>query len=471
METRINAEPEFIVRQDEEFGRWTIDDCPPERGLPSTDIVSREMTIPMDDDEVARAIRAHEVMHSKISPGTRYPEWVKRGWASDRAMRAVEEVRVNHLCDRIGVPVKQYLKDGGERSQAERTAELNKWSDAVYGVVINSECASLPEYIKGIKKHKPEWVKPLKAISKKIVKELKDVHMSELSSTEEGEYCPAPMGFAFTEKLATWLDNIAKLDPDEAQRNAEESEKKAPISEEEIMKSKPGHNDDDDSAAPYLAAWGQLNPTVATLDKTLPGSIARKRRASATGRNPRRIHRMLTDPERRIFDTRSRGKGGIILIDASGSMSFQESDIYEILINAPGALVAMYAENNDGSSGRPNLYVLAKDGKMVSEIPERQSGNNVDYPALVWAVMQRSSNKTPIIWVTDGAVTSVNGDYYDSLALQCFHFCKKERIMVANDVHIAKNILADLKVGRKPKWVWPQLFHSAHRKLLGKKIS
>ena len=187
METRINAEPEFIVRQDEEFGRWTIDDCPPERGLPSTDIVSREMTIPMDDDEVARAIRAHEVMHSKISPGTRYPEWVKRGWASDRAMRAVEEVRVNHLCDRIGVPVKQHLKDGGERSQAERTAELNKWSDAVYGVVINSECASLPEYIKGIKKHKPEWVKPLKAISKKIVKELKDQEYRDAMGDEDDE--------------------------------------------------------------------------------------------------------------------------------------------------------------------------------------------------------------------------------------------------------------------------------------------
>jgi len=471
METRITAEPEFIVRQDEDFGRWTIDDCPPERGLPSTDIVSREMMVPMDDDEVARAIRAHEVMHSKISPGSHYPTWIERGWASDRAMRVVEEVRVNHLCDRLGIPVKKHLIDGSERRQAERTAELNKWADAVYGAVINTECASLPEYFNGIKKHRPEWVKPLKAISKKIVREFSKVETSDLSSTQVSEYCPAPSGFSHTEKLAMWLDNIAKLDPEEAQQNAEESEKKAPISEEEIMKSKPGHSDDDSSAAPYLAAWGQLNPEVANLDKTLPGSISRKKRASATGRNPRRIHRMLTDPERRIFDTRSRGKGGIILIDASGSMSFQEEDIYEIVRQAPGALVAMYAENDDGSDGRPNLYVLAKNGKMVSEIPERQSGNNVDYPALVWAVMQRTSNKTPIIWVTDGAVTAVNGDYYDSLAMQCFHFCKKERIMIANDVEIAKRMLGDLKVGRKPKWVWPDLFHQAHRNLLGKKIS
>lgn len=116
----IAAEPELLVRMDEEHGRWTVNNCPPERGIPCTNIVDREMLVPFDDDEVARCVRAHEVMHAKVSPGQHWPAWVKRGWASERALRVVEEARVNNLCRRAGIPVDKFLTDG--RSGPERSA-------------------------------------------------------------------------------------------------------------------------------------------------------------------------------------------------------------------------------------------------------------------------------------------------------------------------------------------------------------
>lgn len=472
-QTRISAEPEFITRKDEDFGRWEVNECPPERGLPFTDIVNREMNIPMDNDELARVIRAHEVMHSKVSPGTYWQDWIDRKWATQRALRAVEEVRVNNLCNRVGFDMRNVLITGSEGPSGERNAQLNKWADTVYGAVILAETGGLKPYLAGVRKHHPEWVKPLKAITKKIVSEFEKIDQRDLGSTFENAECPAPFGFGYTERLATWLDAIAQLDPEEAQ-NESEQEEDAPISEKEIEDSLAKHSqegNESEEVAPYRGAWGKLNPVVATMDKSLPGSISRKKRASATGRNPRRIHRMLTDPERRIFDTRSRGKGGIILIDASGSMSFTEDDIYNMITKAPGALVAMYAEDGSGSSGEPNLHVLAKDGKMVSEIPNRMTGNNVDLPALEWAVKKRTSNKTPIIWVTDGGVTAINGEYYDSLAVQCFNFCRKERVMTAHDVDVANYMLNEMKSGRKPKWSWPSMFIDSVKTMTGKTVS
>lgn len=472
----ISAEPELISRRDEQNGRWEVNNCPPERGIPATDIVGRNMQVPFGNDEVARCIRAHEVMHSKVSPGTYWPEWVKRGWATERSMRVVEEARVNNLCRRAGIPVDKVMSDGTERGGAERLAKLGHWDDAVFSLVAMIETAALNDFLKGIKKHQPQWVKPLKGIAGKIVRELNRVPMKQLAETDCIGYELFPAGFRHTERIATWLDSIANLtNEDDQQRAGSESEggTPAPISEEELAKSgRPSYGDYDNSAEfPAGPAWGKLNPVEAELTENLPGSLARKRKAAQTGRSPRRIHRMLTDPERRIFDVKSRGKGGIVLIDASGSMHFNEDDIRSIMKLAPGALVAIYAEDEDGSSGHPNLHVIARNGKTVAEIPRWQVGNNVDLPALQWAVSQRKSNATPIVWVTDGEVTATDGCSYATLAIQCIDICKRERIIVAGDINQAISVMGDMKTGRKPRWTWPEALQRMHRQQTGKAIT
>lgn len=470
---QITAEPELIHRQDESQGRWDVSNCPPERGVPYTNIVDREMLVPMDDDPVARCIRAHEVMHSKVSPGTHWPKWLERGWATERSMRVIEEARVNNLCHRVGIPVRKFLSDNKERGGAERIAQLGHWDDAVFSMVAMIETAGFDEFMKGIKKHKPKWVKPLQAIAKKIVKEFNKIPMEELSETGNFSYELYPAGFRHTERLSCWLDSIARLSSEEAEQQSSmtDSDEEAPISEKEVDSMTPSYGEYEGSDEPYSAAWGKLNVVMAELDKSFSGSLGRKRKAAQVGRNPRRIHRMLTDPERRIFDVKSRTKGGIILIDASGSMHFDESDIATIMQLAPGALVAMYAEDEDGSSGAPNLHIIAKNGKTVSEIPPRQTGNNVDLPALQWAASNRNSNATPIVWVSDGQVTATNGEVYSSLGVQCIDYCKKERIMVAEDINAAISIMGSLKSGRKPNWDWPPELKRMHREIRNRPLT
>lgn len=471
---RIQPEPEIIARSDEERGRWDVHECAPERGQPMTSITTREMFVPFDNDEVGRCIRAHEVMHSKISPGTLWEKWIERKWATERSMRVVEEVRVNLLCERIGIPVKKFLADGKERAAAERIASLGHWDDAVYGFVAMIGTAAEASYLKGIKKHQPEWVTPLKAISTKVTKEMNRVSMRALSSTETiDESQLTPRGFSHTERIAAWLDGIANLsDEEEAQSEINKSKPKSAPADPEAIKQSDATllGDGSHHHAPSVGAWGKLNVATAELSKSLPGSLARKRRPSQVGRSPRRIHRLLTDPDRRIFDARTRGKGGIVLIDGSGSMEFSEDDIMQIMTLAPGALVAVYAEDRDGSSGDPNLHIIAKNGKIVREIPRRQSGNNVDLPALQWAVAQRTSNKTPVIWVSDGCVTGIDGDCYMQLSLQCVNYCKKERIMVADNVQEAFLLLSDLKSGRRPRWNWPSHLRWHYKMATGKKL-
>ena len=471
----ISTEPELLARHDEEHGRWDVNNCPPERGVPGTDIVGRTMHVPFDDDEVGRCIRAHEVMHAKVSPGTYWPEWVKRGWATERSMRVVEEARVNNLCRRAGIPVDKYLCDGTERGSAERLAKLGHWDDAVFSLIAMVETAALNDFLKGIKKHQPEWVKPLKAIASKVVREFNRVKIADLSETDCIGYELFPAGFRHTERIATWLDSIAKLTSNEAETRARSegsSATKAPISEEEIAESMTDYGEFwERDHFPSSPAWGQVNPVEAILDRSLPGSLGRKRKAAQVGRNPRRIHRMLTDPERRIFDVKSRTKGGIVLIDASGSMHFTPEDITSIMELAPGALVAIYAEDGDGSSGEPNLHIIAKNGKTVREIPRWQSGNNIDLPALKWAVGQRKSNSTPLVWVTDGEVTATDGGVYDALGMQCIEECKRQRIIVAEDINVAVRIMTDLKNGRKPRWTWPGALERMHRNITGRRIS
>ena len=65
-------EPEILTRQDTDAGPWDVDNCAPKRGLPHTNIVERKMVTPGDNSEMSRAIRAHEMMHAKCSPGAEF---------------------------------------------------------------------------------------------------------------------------------------------------------------------------------------------------------------------------------------------------------------------------------------------------------------------------------------------------------------------------------------------------------------
>jgi hypothetical protein len=499
METKgkkILAEPEFLSRNDTEGGRWTVDECRAVRGEPSTDIVNREMKVPTQDDDLARCIRAHEMMHAKVSPAGEWKEWIDRKIASRDAMVATEELRVNLLCQKAGFDVKGNLTDGGEMADGERVAATKDWKGAVQFTIATAGTASNKAFLTGIRRHNREWGIILLDISKRAVKEMEKAYKTKtLASTMKNNHGLAPYGFSHTERIAEWVDRLSETSPEDIQRQKEEARRareearrnkqegaKSPeegkegthSNEGEVTKDAKGKDDGNpfkgitpDKSTGRIPTWGELNIRVLPMPIHSKGNIGKKRIASNYGMRPRRIHRYMTDPQMRIFDRTVKGTGGVVIIDASGSMSFSREQLTKILENAPGATVAVYT---DAGTDVPNLWVVAQKGKMVDKLPETGFGNGVDFPAIEWGHKQKQSSNSPMIWVTDGGVCGPNQHYSNMLAMQCINFCRKNNIVVVPHVGEAIEQLHKLKNGEKAKSVWPAMFKQAYKEKMGHKL-
>ena len=496
----IIAEPELIGRRDTTHGNWSVSECNPRRGEPMTNIVGREMKVPTHDSVLARVIRAHELMHAKVSPAESYSRWIERKIATDKAMTVVEELRVNLLCQKAGFDVKGNLTDGGETADGERVSATKDWHGAVLMNIATAGTASNKAFLNGVRRHNREWGIILADIAKRAVKEMEKAYKTgTLASTDVDKRTGlAPLGFTHTERIAEWVDRLASIVPEEPTESesasssgeSEEGENPTPAPRKRGRPKKEnpagGHSNvgaGDGSATgnPYKGItpdqysganppqWGELKIERCAMPKQTKGNIGKKRIASNTGRAPRRIHRLLTDPEKRIFDKVSRGTGGIVVIDASGSMSFTHDQIRQMVENAPGATVVAYTDR--GNSG-PNMWVIADKGRMVNELPDVFGhGNGVDFPAIEWAVKNRQSSRSPIIWVTDGGVCPTHGGYSDILALQCVNFCIKNNIIVLPYVNEAVEALRKMKNGAKVKSKWPYQFRFTYRDKMGVELS
>jgi hypothetical protein len=98
----------------------------------------------------------------------------------------------------------------------------------------------------------------------------------------------------------------------------------------------------------------------------------------------------------------TKGQGGAVLIDGSGSMCISEQEMRQLVDLAPAASVAYY------SSGKPRhvtksvygtLTIVAREGLMYTgDLPRYGGGNDVDLYALKWLLAQRA---TPLVYVTD----------------------------------------------------------------------
>jgi len=169
------------------------------------------------------------------------------------------------------------------------------------------------------------------------------------------------------------------------------------------------------------------------------GYLGKRNRATDEGSYPRQLHRLLIDGK--IFRHTRRGKGGSVLIDASGSMQLDNEAIQKILNAAPGCVVAVYSGNtHDGI-----LRILAQDGRQVDKqyIGAPAGGANVvDGPALQWL----SKQAKPRIWVSDGQVTGVNDRMSAINSLECVGITRRHQIAQEKDMSNAVKLLA--RMGR-----------------------
>jgi len=487
----IVSEPEWLGRNDTGNGTWVVTECNPRRGEPYTNLIDREMKVPMHDTALARAIRAHEMMHAKVSPVDSFPMWVARGVASEKALIAVEELRVNFLCSKTGFDVKANLADGGETADGERVACTNDWIGAVHMSIATAGTASNKLFLNGIRRHNRMWGDALADISKRAVKEMKKAHNTRTLASTDVEQSSGlfPYGFSHTERLAEWVDRLASIPPQELNDDKGEANGGSDGADDK------GGKDDETGDSPAKRAvhtnrgrgrprkgegkrltgitpsehtyriptWSEIEIERLPMPLHTKGNIGKKRIASNVGRSPRRLHRYMTDPEKRVFDKVSRGSGGVVVIDASGSMNFNHEQIRSIVENAPGATVLSYSEMQAG----PSAYVLADKGRMCSELPKQGAGNGVDFPALEWAVKNRQRSSSPIIWVTDGGVCGKNDGFSNILAMQCINFCKKHNIIVLPYVEEAIGELRKMRAGQRGRSRWPMMLRQAWRESMG----
>jgi len=457
-------QPEMIGRKDHQHGRWTVGDSPAARGIPHTDLHNRKMVAPHGDDELDRAIRGHEMMHAKVSPTPgEMMAWIGREVASRDSLVAVEEARVNALCSQVGIPVDKYLADGTEKASGKKLAERGDLRTLVHGAVACAGTIGGKEFIKGVRSESKGLAKVLASIQKEVMKNLNAVHRGALAQVAEGE--ELSKGFSHVERIAEWVDRLIDDMEEEAKRREDESRKddsgddseddeegddedekpRGKKPEPKVDPSDPTRKRRGPSSA-AIPAWGKLRVEKLPMPDATRGNLGRKRVASDTGKNPRRMHRYFTD--RKVFDRTSKGMGGVVVIDASGSMSFSHEDIREIVEAAPGCTVAMYTDLCQGSE-YPNLWVLAERGRIckADKMPGFRAGNVVDLPALKWAVSKRQRSTSPVIWVSDGAVTGEGDSGHEALNRQVARYVAEKRVICAPNVAKAKEMLAKLRTG------------------------
>lgn len=203
--------------------------------------------------------------------------------------------------------------------------------------------------------------------------------------------------------------------------------------------------------------WGPMEIETPTLSANARVSKSKKIKLYRDeGVLVHSLHRLFTDG--RPFVRKKRVLGGSVCIDCSGSMGFQPEDVYTIVENAPGAIVAGYS----GDDTHGILRVFAKNGKLCQksliEAP-CGGGNTVDGMALRWLAQQDE----PRYWVSDGGVTGVGDCSHAALAQDVRMLLQKYRITQlyrTEDVRDVFKKMGDPK-NRKKKFVGPKLRKAA----------
>ena len=432
--------PEFVrqtgnIRGDNEV--WDIARCASMRGLPKTCIEDHRVVVPMDQNEVARHIRAHELFHIRLSPPDIRP-WLRRKTATLESLLCAEECRVNYAMKTNGFEPEKYLVDPRDESTGYEAAKAKDWKTLIRGIASTYGTAGQEPFLNGVRRAVAEIKEPdLLTDVQMVFTQIDDLLSNSYEVTSDVRInrgkMPMTRGFLVTEHIAQLLDKYIGM--------ADETGKIPKLNKKRLHKAELDNK----------VGFAPLCHGKAPLTRLHNGNMGKVRLCSATGRNPRRIHRMLTDPYRRIFDRTKRNSGGVVLIDWSGSMGLTESDLHNILNAAPGATVAAYA-HMPGTRDVPNFWVLAKDGKMVDKLPEKHGcGNGVDGNALRWALSSRRFANEPIVWVCDGVVTSGhNDDDYHILNVEARGLAVKAKAVMKKCVEDAIDYLKKLTQGTAP---------------------
>jgi hypothetical protein len=416
--------PELITgRDDEDSSRaWTVQEGSTMRGAASCNLRDRILEIPLGPGEQARVVRAHELMHARVSPHAHH---LRRALSevSSRALECAEELRVNTLLARLGFDV-SLLCDGTEKLGARRLASEGAWSEAVCFMLAVLGTGAEREFFAGVRAGNAAWLKALRAIRLRALAIL-DLSAVSIGATKLNDD-DMPEGYAIsTLAVARMVMNAFAA--------------RVPTTPDELRVFRRS-----------LEAGGRRPPTGAfaplVVDEACAriarerSAVTRRARPATSGTALRYPGRLLTDERRRAFSRRVATQGGIVIVDQSGSMDLDPESLHVLVRAAPHALVIGYS-NRPGDRGEtPNCWVLCDRTTVAAIYPVGNVGNGVDGPVLRWALGRRRAREV-VIWVTDGQVTDSNDHPDEALTSECAALVREHRIRLARDLDEAARLL------------------------------
>lgn len=411
---------------------WHIRPGTSRRGGASCDVERRILEVPLEATPQARVVRAHELMHARVSPRVEHMIGAL-GEVTVRALECAEECRINTLLARASFDV-SLLCDGSEGVGSQRAAESDQWSEVVCFLAAVLGTGSERAFFAGVRRVRPEWMPALRAVAKQIrvtTLGMSTVHMASVV-LQEG----VPQGYALcTVEIARVLTRaLSAAVPQDSEglrlfrRSLVSGARRAPNGQ----------------FASLVVATGEL--TLAT-----PRGSQNHWHPSTVGRVLRYPNRWVDDPHRRVFARRRRRNGGVVVVDQSGSMDLSSEEITELLRASPGALVIGYSHRPGDVAGRPNAWILARDGRVDTQPPSSNVGNGVDGPALEWAISLRRRGE-PLVWVTDGQVTDANDHPSDHLTRVCARLVLRHRICLARDFAEARLLIQSGILTAPTRW-------------------
>ena len=92
--------PELVTGREDGFdaGPWRVEPGSTSRGGASCDLTRRVLEVPLGVDATSRVVRAHELMHVRVSP---YRSFVEHRDVSSRALECAEVVAGGGLLIRV----------------------------------------------------------------------------------------------------------------------------------------------------------------------------------------------------------------------------------------------------------------------------------------------------------------------------------------------------------------------------------
>jgi len=428
--------PELVTGREDGFrsGPWTVTAGSTRRGDASCNLTERVLHVPLGPDATSRVVRAHELMHARVSPHLREHYGALEEMAP-RALECAEEFRINTLVARVGFDV-ALLRDGSEKSGGRRLAESSDWSEALCFMLAVLGTGSEKDFLAGVRQVQPTWMAGMRAVRKRALGVVDALSAPSLGATRlNDDHLPA--GYAnVTVVLARLLSQSMVVRP--------------PVTPDALRAFRrslePG------GRRPATGRFADL-----AFDESLEMSFRvrvgglRRARPATSGSTMRYPSRLLTDDCKRAFAQRTSVHGGIVIIDQSGSMDLDASALNALLQRAPDALVVGYSHRPGDGGATPNVWILANRGAVARTCPSGNVGNGVDGPVLRWAIARRR-NSEPIIWVTDGQVTDSHDHPDDQLTQECATLVRQHRIRLVREMPDAGRALSLGRTTSRAQW-------------------